>query len=48
MASPTKQTRTQRRNKKTKAGQKRKKELRNKGTTLSSKELFQDQEQDKD
>lgn len=40
MASPTKQSETQRLNKTRKAGKKRKKALNNKGTTRNEKELF--------
>lgn len=40
MASPTKQSETQRLNKNRKLGKKRKKALNNKGTTRSEKELF--------
>ena len=41
MASPTKQTKVIRRRKRTRQGKKRKIKLRNEGTTLSAKKLFQ-------
>ncbi len=40
MASPTKQSETQRLNKTRKSGKKRKKALNNKGTTRTEKDLF--------